>query len=72
MGALFLTNINVVIYKPLSLIFHDNLKPDEKLLLTLNYEMFPDKKKLIIKKGDYFVVSTDYFSKLKKAKAYAI
>ncbi|WP_256870969.1 hypothetical protein [Shewanella sp. Scap07] len=61
-----MTNFNIVIHKPLGLIFHDDLKRDEKVLMTLNYEMFPDKKKLIIKKGDYFVVSTDYFSKLKK------
>ena len=59
-----------VIHKPLGLIDHNNLKSDEQILLTLNYEMFPDKKTLIIKKGHYLVISSDFFDKLNKKRRY--
>ncbi|XQW83467.1 hypothetical protein ACOYR1_09895 [Thalassotalea piscium] len=59
-----------VIHKPLGLIDHNNLKSDEQILSTLNYEMFPDKKKLLIKKGHYLVVSTDFYSKMDKKRRY--
>lgn len=59
-----------IIHKPLGLIDHHNLKGDEQILLTLNYEMFPDKKKLIIKKDHYLVVSTDFYSKMDKKRRY--
>ena len=59
-----------VIHKPLGLIDHNNLKSDEQILLTLNYEMFPDEKTLIIKKGHYLVISSDFFDKLNKKRRY--
>ncbi|MBQ4889172.1 hypothetical protein J8L86_04885 [Shewanella sp. MMG014] len=55
---------------PLGLIDHNNFKNDEEVLLSLNYEMFPDKKVLLVKKGNYLVVSTDYYSKIKKVRRY--
>lgn len=58
-----------IIKSPLGLINHKNLQSDEVVLLTLNYEMFEDKK-LLIKKGDYLIVSSDYYSKMKKIRRY--
>ncbi|QLE86798.1 hypothetical protein FLM48_18015 [Shewanella sp. Scap07] len=58
--------MNKTIMEPLGLIAHNCLKSGEEVLLALDYEMFPDDKILIIKTGDYLVISTDYFSKLKK------
>ncbi|WP_282166114.1 hypothetical protein [Shewanella japonica] len=59
------------ICKPLGLVDHNNLKSDEEVLLSLNYEMFPDDKVLLVKKGEHLVVSTDYYSKMKKVRRYA-
>ncbi len=59
-----------IIKSPLGLIDHKNMQSDEVVLLTLNYEMFEDKKNLLIKKGDYLIVSSDFYSKMKKIRRY--
>ncbi len=58
--------MNNKIQPPLGLVDHNNLKTDEEILSTINYEMFPDEKNLLIKKGNYLVISTDFYSKMKK------
>ena len=60
-----------VICKPLGLIDHNNLKSDEEVLLTIDYEMFSDEKTLLIKKGSHLVISTDFYSKMKKKRRYS-
>lgn len=39
-----------IIKSPLGLIDHKNMQSDEVVLLTLNYEMFEDKKTYLSKK----------------------
>lgn len=58
--------MNKKIQPPLGLVDHKNLKADEEVLSTINYEMFPDKKTLLIKKENYLVISTDFYSKMEK------
>lgn len=62
--------MKVIIKSPLGLIDHKNLRSDEVVLLALNYEMFPDKQTLLIKKGSYFVISTDFYSKMEKKRRF--
>lgn len=54
------------IAEPLGLINPGNLGANEKLLLSISYEMFPDKKVGLYKKDNYLIVHTTYWSKLKK------
>lgn len=56
-----------LIAQPLGLIDPSNLKIDEKYLCKVDYEMFTDKDVKVYKKGDYLVVHTVYWSKIKKA-----
>lgn len=51
---------------PLGLIDPENLKTDERLLLEIFYEMFPEQKIRIYKKKNYLVIHTIYWNKLKK------
>ena len=62
--------MNQYIAAPLELIDHQNLKSDEKNLLTLKYEMFPDDTVVLCKKKDYLIISTDYFSKMDNRRYY--
>lgn len=55
---------------PLGLIEHHNLKSNEELLLTIDYEMFPDETTIIFKKEAYLVISTDYYSKMDKKRIF--
>ncbi|MBU2870499.1 hypothetical protein [Colwellia sp. E2M01] len=59
-----------VIQQPLGLIDHNNLKSDEEVLLKIYYEMFFDETTLLIKKDNYLVVSTDFYSKMDKKRRY--
>jgi hypothetical protein len=56
-----------IIAQPLGLIDPSNLNVDEHYLFTVNYEMFTDKEVRGYKKGNYLVVHTVYWSKIKKA-----
>ncbi|QLE86801.1 hypothetical protein FLM48_18030 [Shewanella sp. Scap07] len=56
-------NLNIVIHSPLGLIDQYDLKDDELVLLTVNYEMYPGENNVLIKKGDYLVLSSDFYSK---------
>tara|TARA_Y100000588_G_scaffold317140_1_gene346034 strand:+ start:281 stop:793 length:513 start_codon:yes stop_codon:yes gene_type:complete len=55
---------------PLGLIEHHNLKSNDELLLTIDYEMFPDETTIIFKKEAYLVISTDYYSKMDKKRIF--
>ncbi|WP_256870970.1 hypothetical protein [Shewanella sp. Scap07] len=55
--------MNIVIHSPLGLIDQYDLKDDELVLLTVNYEMYPGENNVLIKKGDYLVLSSDFYSK---------
>ncbi|MEW4368104.1 hypothetical protein [Aliikangiella maris] len=57
--------------RQLGLIDQANLESNEKILLKLNYPMFPDEVSLLIKKGKYLVLSTDFYSKLDKCRMYS-
>jgi hypothetical protein len=59
-----------IIKSPLGLIDHKNLQSDEVVLLALNYEMFQDERNLLIKKGGYLIVSSNFYSKMKKIRRY--
>lgn len=52
----------------MGLVDHNNLKTGEEILSTINYEMFPDEKNFLIKKENYLVISTEFYSKMKKKK----
>lgn len=60
--------VNKKIQPHLGLVEHNNLKSDEQILSTLHYEMFPDEKNFLIKKENYLVISTEFYSKMKKKK----
>ncbi|GAA75582.1 hypothetical protein PMAN_b0253 [Pseudoalteromonas marina] len=62
--------MNKYIAPPLGLIDHNNLKDNEGKLLTINYEMFPDENTMLFKKEAYLIVSTDYYSKIKKVRRF--
>jgi hypothetical protein len=51
---------------PLGLINPDHLKDDEKFLIEIKYEMFPEDQVRIFRKGGYLVIHTIFFHKLKK------
>jgi len=58
--------VNNKIQPHLGLVDHNNLKTDEEILSTINYEMFPDEKNFLIKKENHLVISTEFYSKMKK------
>lgn len=58
--------MNNKIQPHLGLVDHNNLKTDEEILSTINYEMFPDENNFLIKKENYLVISTEFYSKMKK------
>ncbi|KGK02035.1 MULTISPECIES: hypothetical protein [Pseudoalteromonas] len=60
--------MNNKIQPHLGLVDHNNLKTGEEILSTINYEMFPDEKNFLIKKENYLVISTEFYSKMKKKK----
>ncbi|MEX0872601.1 MAG: hypothetical protein WDZ65_12365, partial [Aquisalimonadaceae bacterium] len=55
-----------LIKPPLGLIDPDHLKPDEQVLVKLNYEMFPDRKTLLLKKGSFLVKWNSFFDPFDK------
>lgn len=54
------------IANPSEIINPENLKPEEKFLFSIQYDMYPDKNIRVYKKEGYLVVHTTYCSKLKK------
>jgi hypothetical protein len=54
------------VIETMELIDFNSLKSGEVFLIPLKYEMFPDKKISLFKKGRYLVVHTVYWSKLDK------
>lgn len=58
--------MNNKIQPHLGLVDHNNLKTGEEILSTINYEMFPDENNFLIKKENYLVISTEFYSKMKK------
>lgn len=50
----------------LGLIDPDNLKTDERFLIEIQYEIFPDDQVRLFKKRDYLVVHTILFNKIRK------
>lgn len=50
----------------LGLIDPNHLKADERFLIEIQYEMFPDDQVRLFKKSDYLVVHTILFNKIRK------
>lgn len=54
---------------PLGLIDPNNLNINEKFLFSVNYEMFPDKKTNVYKKGSHLVIHSTSWNPIKKTQA---
>lgn len=55
-----------LVFPPLGIINPDNLKSDEKHLLSINYEMFPDETVNLFKKQNHLVVHFKFWDKIDK------